>query len=270
MTITFIGAGNMAGSLIRGLLASGTDPQTITAADPSQQQLDGFTGMDITTTQDNAAAVADADVVVLAIKPQIIGSVLTQLPALKSEQLVISIVAGIDMASLQDWLPEHQPVVRCMPNTPALLGAGITGLYANAAVSSDQRASAQQILNAVGSSVWVKEEHLLDAVTAVSGSGPAYYFLLMESMVTTAQALGLDADTSRQLVVETARGAALMACEPDADPATLRRNVTSPGGTTEAALNVMSEQSLPQTVDTALRAAAARAKTLAKAFGSQA
>ena len=270
MTIAFIGAGNMAGSLIKGLQNSGTPAQQITAADPFQKQLDGFADLGINTTQDNALAVANADVVVLAIKPQITGRVLTELPALAPDQLVISIVAGIDMRSLQDWLPDNQPIVRCMPNTPALLGAGITGLYANASVTDDQRAGAEQILNGVGSSVWVAEEGLLDAVTAVSGSGPAYYFLLMESMVASAQTLGLDAETSRKLVVETARGAALMACEPEADPATLRRNVTTPGGTTEAALNVMSDQSLPQTVDNALQAAAARAKTLAKEFGSQA
>jgi len=270
MTIAFIGAGNMAGSLIKGLRNSGTSGQQITAADPFQKQLDSFADLGINTTQDNAEAVVGAEIVVLAIKPQVTGKVLTELPALGQDQLVISIVAGIDMGSLQDWLPDNQPIVRCMPNTPALLGAGITGLYANASVSDNQRARAEQILNGVGSSVWVSEESLLDAVTAVSGSGPAYYFLLMESMVTSAQALGLDAETSRKLVVETARGAALMACEPDADPATLRRNVTSPGGTTEAALDVMSNHSLPQTVDSALQAAAARAKALAKEFGSRA
>jgi pyrroline-5-carboxylate reductase len=269
MTIAFIGAGNMAGSLIKGLLNSGTPAQQITAADPSQEQLDALALLNVNTTQDNALAVANADVVVLAIKPQITGAVLAKLPALRRDQLVISIVAGIDMSSLQDWLPDRQPIVRCMPNTPALLGAGITGLYANASVNDEQRAEAEQILNGVGSSVWVAKDGLLDAVTAVSGSGPAYYFLLMESMVTSAQKLGLDLETSRKLVVETARGAALMACEPQADPGTLRRNVTSPGGTTEAALTVMSDQSLPQTVDKALQAAAARAKALAKEFGSQ-
>jgi pyrroline-5-carboxylate reductase len=270
MTIAFIGAGNMAGSLIRGLKTSGTPAGHIVAADPAQAQLNALANLGIKTTTDNAVAVDTADIVVLAIKPQITGSVLQQLPPLKRHQLVISIVAGIDMRSLQDWLPNEQPIVRCMPNTPALLGAGITGLFANSSVNDAQRQEAQDILNGVGSSVWVAEETQLDAVTAVSGSGPAYYFLLMESMVASARALGLDADTSRKLVVETARGAALMACEPDADPATLRRNVTSPGGTTEAALNVMQEQGLPTTVDNALKAAKDRAEALALEFGSDA
>jgi len=270
MTIAFIGAGNMAGSLIRGLKTSGTPAGHIVAADPAQAQLNALANLGIKTTTDNAVAVDMADIVVLAIKPQITGSVLQQLPPLKRHQLVISIVAGIDMRSLQDWLPNEQPIVRCMPNTPALLGAGITGLFANSSVNDAQRQEAQDILNGVGSSVWVAEETQLDAVTAVSGSGPAYYFLLMESMVASARALGLDADTSRKLVVETARGAALMACEPDADPATLRRNVTSPGGTTEAALNVMQEQGLPTTVDNALKAAKDRAEALALEFGSDA
>jgi pyrroline-5-carboxylate reductase len=270
MTIAFIGAGNMAGSLIRGLKTSGTPAGHIVAADPAQAQLNALANLGIKTTTDNAVAVDTADIVVLAIKPQITGSVLQQLPPLKRHQLVISIVAGIDMRSLQDWLPNEQPIVRCMPNTPALLGAGITGLFANSSVNDAQRQEAQDILNGVGSSVWVAEETQLDAVTAVSGSGPAYYFLLMESMVASARALGLDADASRKLVVETARGAALMACEPDADPATLRRNVTSPGGTTEAALNVMQEQGLPTTVDNALKAAKDRAEALALEFGSEA
>ena len=269
MTIAFIGAGNMAGSLIRGLQASGYLAGEIVAADPAKSQLDVLSALGIKTTTDNAQAVVDADVVVLAIKPQITGDVLQALPALKPDQLVISIVAGIDTHSLGNWLPDQQPIVRCMPNTPALLGAGITGLYANASVNDAQRVQAETLLNGVGSSVWVNDEDQLDAVTAVSGSGPAYYFLLMESMIESAQALGLDAQASRQLVVETARGAALMACEPDTDPATLRRNVTSPGGTTEAALNVMQAENLGHIVDRALLAAKQRAATLATEFGSK-
>lgn len=270
MKIAFIGAGNMAGSLIRGLQAGAVPAGDIIAADPAQGQLTALAELGVQTTTDNAVATASADIIVLAIKPQITGTVLGQLPSLSPHQLVISIVAGIDMSSLQDWLTQGQPIVRCMPNTPALLGAGITGLFANPAVSAQQRSAASQILDSVGSSVWVGEEAQLDAVTAVSGSGPAYFFLLMESMVASAQKLGLDAATSRQLVVETARGAALMACQPEADPATLRHNVTSPGGTTEAALNTMQAQGLADTVDAALRAARDRAETLAVEFGSKA
>ena len=270
MKIAFIGAGNMASSLIRGLQAGAVPAEDIIAADPVQRQLAALADLGVQTTTDNAVAVASADTIVLAIKPQVTGTVLGQLPPLNSHQLVISIVAGIDMSSLQDWLPQGQPIVRCMPNTPALLGAGITGLFANREVSAQQREAASQILNSVGSSVWVAQEAQLDAVTAVSGSGPAYFFLLMESMVASAQKLGLDPSISRQLVVETARGAALMACQPGADPATLRRNVTSPGGTTEAALNTMQAQGLADTVDTALHAARDRAETLAVEFGSKA
>ena len=270
MTIAFIGAGNMAGSLIRGLQAGGYSADDIVAADPAQSQLDALATLGISTTLDNARAVNQAEIVVLAIKPQITGDVVQALPALQPDQLVISIVAGIDTRSLGDWLPDRQPIVRCMPNTPALLGAGITGLYANSWVTDIQRGAAEAILNGVGSSVWVSEESQLDAVTAVSGSGPAYYFLLMESMIESAQALGLDATASRRLVVETARGAALMACEPKADPGTLRRNVTSPGGTTEAALKVMQEENLSRIVDRALGAAKQRAEALATEFGSKA
>ena len=269
MTIAFIGAGNMASSLIKGLQASGVPCGDIVAADPMESQLAPLNTLGVKTTTENAIAVAAADTVVLAVKPQIAGKVLEQLPDLSPHQLVISIVAGIDMSSLMDWLPAGQPIVRCMPNTPALLGAGITGLFANDAVNEIQRGQTQRILNGVGSSVWVSEESLIDVVTAVSGSGPAYYFLGMESMIDRGIALGLDAATSRKLVVETARGAALMACEPDTDPAELRRNVTSPGGTTQAALKVMLDHKMPDIVGSAVDAANDRAKGLAEEFGSK-
>jgi pyrroline-5-carboxylate reductase len=269
VSIAFIGAGNMAGSLINGLLESGTSPREIAAADPMAIQLEKFAALGVVTANNNDQAVDGADVIVLAVKPQVTGAVLEALSGLKPHQLIISIVAGIDLRSLETWLPENQPIVRCMPNTPALLGAGMTGLFANSRVSDQQKASATHILEAVGEVAWVNEEAHLDAVTAVSGSGPAYFFLLMENMIAAGQKLGLDAELSRKLTEQTAFGAALMAQKNDVDPGTLRKNVTSPGGTTEAALNLMLAQGLPATVIDALSAAENRAKELAVEFGAK-
>ncbi len=267
LQITFIGAGNMASSLIHGLLDSGVPGQQITAADPADAQLAKLQTLGVNVTSDNAKAVSGADAIVLATKPQLAGIVLEALPNLQPKQLVISIAAGINIDSLQAWLPNDQPIVRCMPNTPALVNAGITGLFANPHVSAQQRADAGQILDAVGSSIWVDEESQIDAVTAVSGSGPAYFFLLMESMIEAGQTLGLSAEVSHTLAVQTARGAALMACQKGADPSALRQGVTSKGGTTAAALAVMQSQGLPKTVAEALLAAKVRAEELAVEFG---
>lgn len=269
MSIAFIGAGNMAGSLINGLIESGTAPSEIAVADPVATQLEKFSALGVSAAASNDSAVEVADVVVLAVKPQVTGRVLTQLSGLKPHQLIISIVAGIDLRSLEAWLPEKQPIVRCMPNTPALLGAGMTGLFANKQVSHSQKDSATHILSAVGEVAWVTKETHLDAVTALSGSGPAYFFLLMENMILAGQKLGLDAELSKKLTQQTAFGAALMAQNNDIDPGTLRKNVTSPGGTTEAALNLMLNEGLPATVIEALTAAENRAKELAVEFGAK-
>ncbi len=265
-TIAFIGAGNMARSLISGLLNSGCEPGLIRASDPVAAQRDMLASMGIAVGADNTAALSGADVVVLAVKPQVLGTVVKALP-LQAGQLVVSIAAGVPIASLEQWTRPVQPIVRCMPNTPALVGAGITGLYANSAVSAAGRARASTILGAVGATIWVDEEHLLDAVTAVSGSGPAYYFYLMEAMIEAGEALGLPRATAVALTLETAYGAALMARQPGADPATLRANVTSPGGTTERALDILGDADLCGIVQHAINGAALRARELATEFG---
>jgi len=264
-TIAFVGAGNMARSLISGLLASGYDAARIRASDPSAEQRSAAAALGVTVAADNAAAIAAADVVVLAVKPQVMGAVTTALP-LGREQLVISIAAGVPIASIERWSSAAQPVVRCMPNTPALLGAGITGLYANPAVGTAGRALAERILGAAGRTVWVEKEDQLDAVTAVSGSGPAYFFYLMEAMIEAGQALGLSKAVAEELTLETAYGAALMARQRDAEPGQLRRNVTSPGGTTERALSILEDAGVRRSVAAAIGGAAERARELAREF----
>lgn len=265
--LTFIGAGNMAGSLIHGLLSNGHDPAKLRVADPIEAQLKQFADLGVTTYTDNNAAIADAEVVVLAVKPQIAQTVVSALQSLHPKQLLLSIAAGINLASLTNWSNATQAIVRCMPNTPALLGAGMSALYANPHSTPAQIASAEQILKAAGETLWVPEEKALDAVTAVSGSGPAYFFLLMEAMVQGGVDLGLDHDTATHLTLQTAYGAALMARDSVDSPAVLRNNVTSPGGTTAAALQVMLDNQLPATIVAALHAADTRAAELALEFG---
>lgn len=268
LRIAFIGAGNMAASLIGGLLAKGVPADNIHASEPAaerRQQLQQDLG--IHTHADNSQACNDADVVVLAVKPQIMAEVCQPLAtSLQPGQLIISIAAGISCNSLQQWL-QHQAVVRCMPNTPALLQQGISGLFAAEAVSPDQRQQAESILNAVGESVWVAREDLLDAVTAVSGSGPAYFFLLMEAMTHSGIQLGLEPDTAARLALKTALGAAQMADQGDVDVATLRARVTSPQGTTDAAIRSFETDGFRQVVERALHAAADRSAELARELG---
>ena len=188
---------------------------------------------------------------------------------IRPEQLLVSIAAGIDSESLKLWTSDTQPIVRCMPNTPALLGAGMTALYANEYCDNDHQQTANTILSSAGKTVWVDQESKLDAVTAVSGSGPAYFFALMEAMVEAGVSLGLDREMATQLTVQTGVGAALMADRTDDNPATLRANVTSPGGTTEAALTVMRDAGFNEIMRDALDAAARRSQTLAREFGGK-
>ncbi len=266
MTITFIGAGNMARSLASGLLAAGMAPDRVRAADPSPDQRARLAELGLATFTDNAAAVADADVVVLAVKPQVLGAVLSELRP-SPAQLLISIAAGVPLAALESWSAPGTPIVRCMPNTPALLGAGITGLFANAAVTAAQRTRSEEILGSAGQTLWVQHESLLDAVTAVSGSGPAYFFYLMEAMIDAGERLGLDRDSATRLTLQTALGAARMACEGSDPPAQLRTNVTSPGGTTERALSILDGAAVHDAMQRAVAGAAQRAAELAKEFG---
>jgi pyrroline-5-carboxylate reductase len=271
-TLTFIGGGNMAASLIGGLIADGWSPDRIRVADPDANRLTGLAQrFPIRTSADNLEVIQGADALVLAVKPQLLGEVARQIaPAIPHQAVVISIAAGIRETTLRDWLGSDCAIVRCMPNTPALVQSGATALYANPQVSEAQRSLAESVLRAVGLALWVEDEALMDAVTALSGSGPAYFFLFMEALQAAGTELGLPAETARLLTLQTAFGAAKMALESRDNAATLRRQVTSPGGTTERALEVLLQENLQATVLKALQAAAARSRELAAEFGADA
>ncbi|MCG7577576.1 MULTISPECIES: pyrroline-5-carboxylate reductase [unclassified Halomonas] len=271
--ITFIGAGNMASAIIGGLIESGVSPSDITATAPNDSELAPLKArLGIHTHTDNSAAVSGADVVVLAVKPQIMRSVCEALRDSVQQQapLVMSIAAGLDAGTIDQWLGGGNALVRCMPNTPSLVGIGASGLYANAAVSDAQRTLATQLMEAVGIVEWVDEERLLDAVTAVSGSAPAYFFLMFEAMEEAAVKLGLPADTARRLAIQTALGASTMAQRSDKDPATLKQNVMSPGGTTERAIHHMEEANLRTIIADAMNACAERADAMSKELSGNA
>ncbi|MGM0541709.1 MAG: pyrroline-5-carboxylate reductase [Pseudomonadota bacterium] len=272
-TICFIGAGNMAQSLIGGLLASGYSKTHIIATDPTSAQRDQITQtFGIHCFADNNEAISQADIIVLAVKPQILRSVCKDIQASVQANpcLVISVAAGIRSQDINRWLGNKMSIVRTMPNTPALIQTGATGLFANPFVSADQKSQAEHILRAAGITIWVENEQQLDVVTALSGSGPAYYFLFMEAMEEAAQKMGLDAKTAHLLTMQTALGAAKMVMESQQDCATLRKNVTSPNGTTEKAIQKFEESNLRQTVEAAMLCAQKRAKELADELGGQA
>ncbi|SFB23586.1 pyrroline-5-carboxylate reductase [Pseudomonas sp. NFIX10] len=266
--IAFIGAGNMAASLIGGLRAKGLDASLIRASDPGEETRTRVSAEHgIETFADNAQAIDGVDVIVLAVKPQAMKTVCEALrPSLKPHQLVVSIAAGITCASMNNWLGE-QPIVRCMPNTPALLRQGVSGLFATPRVTAEQRQQAETLLSAVGLALWLDTEQQLDAVTAVSGSGPAYFFLLIEAMTAAGEKLGLTRETAAQLTLQTALGAAHMAVSSDVDAAELRRRVTSPAGTTEAAIKSFQAGGFEALVEKALGAAAHRSAEMAEQLG---
>jgi pyrroline-5-carboxylate reductase len=271
-TLTFIGGGNMARSLIGGLLANGVVASRIRVVDPneSQRQLLANMGVAAYGTQDEA--LLGSDVIVLAVKPQAMAVVAQSLASYVQQHkpLMVSVAAGIRCDDLNRWLGGNAAIVRTMPNTPALVQSGATGLYANASVSNDQKGQAESLMRAVGLSVWVHDEALLDAVTALSGSGPAYYFLMMEAMIAAGEQLGLDTKTATLLTVQTALGAAKMAIESAASPAELRAQVTSPNGTTEKAIHSFEQSELAAVVLTAMQAAKDRAIEMADQLGAQA
>jgi len=260
----------MANSLIRGLLAKGVSAGHLIAADIDSDKLAALQNECAIEIANSKEIAATADVVILAVKPQVMMDVCRQIrPALDSRScLVISIAAGITAEHLKVWLGDHLAIVRCMPNTPALVGKGATALWANEQVSAVQRSLAEEILAAVGVAIWLADESDMDAVTALSGSGPAYFFLLMEAMQDAALDLGLDADVARQLTYQTALGAAELALNSSASTAELRRQVTSPGGTTEQALNRFEQGGLRTLVKDALSAAQRRSRELAREFGN--
>jgi pyrroline-5-carboxylate reductase len=270
VNIAFVGGGNMARSLIGGLLARGWRAQQIVVADPLPAQLESLRAQyAVQVTDDNAVAARDADVIVLAVKPQEMRRAAQGIRTVIADKqpLVISVAAGIRASDIQRWLP-GTAIVRAMPNRPALQGCGMTGLYAAADVSTERRELAEQILAAVGATLWLEREQHMDVVTAVSGSGPAYFFLLIEMLEQAAVAQGLSPQASRRLAIETAYGSGAMARAADESPAVLRQQVTSKGGTTDAALRVLEERGIRAAFDVAIAAATRRAAELADEFGS--
>lgn len=267
--IAFIGAGNMSRCIIAGLVTNGFEATNITAANPSIGKLDALhSEFNININQDNVTAAQNADVIVLAVKPQMMAVACEQLSALGSQlsgKLIVSVAAGVTCERIKALLTVDVAVIRCMPNTPSLYGKGVCGIYASQA-NDEQKALADDLMQATGLVVWVEQESQIDAITAVTGSGPAYFFLFMEAMVAKAQQLGFDEVTARQLVQHTASGAATMVEKTDQSIAQLRQNVTSKGGTTAAALATYNEQGLTAMVDDAIQAAFDRAQALAKSL----
>ncbi|MGD2075458.1 MAG: pyrroline-5-carboxylate reductase [Gammaproteobacteria bacterium] len=268
--LALIGAGNMARSLVGGLIADGWDPGRISISDPDPEQLAVLNSrFSVRTDTSNTAVTADSEVVVLAVKPQTIQEVARELTGSVQRQspLVISIAAGVRAADLQRWLGGKCALVRCMPNTPALIQSGATALFASDSVSADQKDLAETILRAVGLVLWIDNEDLMDAVTALSGSGPAYFLLVIEALQQAGEALGLNHKTAHLLALQTAFGAAKMALESSEDVAVLRKQVTSPGGTTERALAVLEDGGLRTLFHNALTAARDRSRELAEQIG---
>ncbi len=270
--ITFIGGGNMATSLIGGLLETGASPEKITVSDPNTTPL-AATRFQIQCNTDNIQAIEKAGVVVLAVKPEILPEVAKNLSTAIPVQLplFISIAAGIRIDDINRWLGAHYnlPIIRVMPNTPALVGSGASALYAGKHVTQSHRELAENILRAVGLTLWVDDESSMDMVTAVSGSGPAYFFYIMEVLEKSAINLGLSQENARLLTLQTAFGAAKMALESEEDASTLRARVTSKGGTTERGLNELQNGGLQNLFDQAVHAAHQRATEIAKQFGEQ-
>lgn len=270
--IAVIGGGQMARALVGGWLTRGAPPEHISIADPVESQREWMARRfhKIALHADNAAAAAQAEVWILAVKPQQLADVACALAPLASERkpLVISIAAGVGASDLSRWLGGETSVVRAMPNRPALIGAGVSGLYAGDGVSQTHRDTAERLLEAVGTAVWVGQEADIDLVTAVSGSGPAYFFLLIELLEAAGIAEGLSPEVARKLAVGTAAGASALAMASGEEPAVLREQVTSKGGTTAAALEVFKEAGLQAIVSRAVAAAAERSREIAAEFGA--
>ena len=262
----------MASSLIKGLIASGHPPEHIYVSDIDNEKLQILkSNLNINISQNNDQIIHESDVVVLSVKPQTLRSIAVKSASTiqQKKPLVVSIAAGINQDSLAKWLGMNCAIVRCMPNTPALVQTGATALHANINVSETQRDLAENILRSVGLALWVEDENLMDAVTAVSGSGPAYFFLLMEAMEKTAMELGLSEHTARLLIQQTALGAAKIALESARSPEQLRKEVTSPGGTTQQAIATFEEGNFMNLVSDALRAARDRSIEISRQLGGE-
>jgi len=260
--IGFIGAGNMASSIIGGLLNAGYATDNIRASDPSPAQSD--LSLDIEVLNDNEAIAEWADIIILAVKPQVLKTVCKQIAGQvkQHDKLIISIAAGIRSTSITDWLGADAACIRVMPNTPALLGLGMSGLYANPHTSGEQVNTASDIMQTVGKVAQFDNEEMIDSVTAISGSGPAYFFLLIEAMIKAGIQQGLNEDDAKSMVLQTAVGAATMAVQSDVDTEELRRRVTSPGGTTERAIQTLLDGDFMQLISSAIDAASKRSVEL--------
>jgi pyrroline-5-carboxylate reductase len=270
LTVSFIGGGNMGAALIRGLIAKGLAPHNIAVGEPVPARRATLAQQfGVRVTDDNREAAQGADVLVLAVKPQDMAVTVQSFVEVFRPRapLVLSIAAGIRVADIQGWCGPGVPVVRAMPNRPALNGAGATAIYAPMGLADAHRGLAEQVLGASGTTVWVRDEHSLDVVTALSGSGPAYFFLLAELMTDAAVGLGLERDSARELAIQTLYGSGLMARESDGNLQRLRSEVTSKGGTTEAALRSFDASNLRDIVAAALKAATDRAGELAQGSG---
>jgi len=268
--IGFIGAGNMAYALIKGLLSDGFEAKNINVSDANPELLEKRSSeLGVTAQPDNVSLLNNSDIVVFAVKPQVLSVVCHELKNKAStDQLFVSVVAGIKSKDINRWLGGDFALVRTMPNTPALFQSGVTGLYANELVNDLQKKSVNLLLSAVGECFWVNEENLLDAITAISGSGPAYFFLMMQSMKQAAMALGLDEDTADALSIKTSLGASIMATNSGKDSRTLRAEVTSPNGTTQSAIETFQDQNFEGIVAAATRAAYDRARELSQELGN--
>ncbi|UXY14710.1 pyrroline-5-carboxylate reductase [Chitiniphilus purpureus] len=267
MDISFIGGGNMAAAMIGGLIQEGTAPQRIHVVDPDETKLHELAQRYGVSTARPGAALPSSRMAVLAVKPQQLEAVARQLAPELGGTLVVSIAAGIRSDTLAHWLGGHTRIVRVMPNTPALVRAGLSGAFAAPAVSDDDRAAAETVLRAIGEVVWVAEESRIDGITAISGSGPAYVFYFMEALQEAARAQGFDVSTARTLAYQTFAGAVALALASEDDAATLRLKVTSKGGTTERAIGTFEQQGLRDIVIAAAAAAATRSRELGDELG---
>lgn len=268
LKIAFVGGGNMAAALIGGLAGKLTAGANIHVVDINEEALEKLQSQfGVTTARQIDAAVASSDVIVLAVKPQQMKDVAAQLRPHVTTQLVLSIAAGIRAVDLSRWLNGHDAIVRTMPNTPALIGKGITGMVAMDGASEQQRAEADAIMRAVGATVWLSDETLIDPVTAVSASGPAYVFYFIEAMQQAAQEMGLTAEQGNELAIATFVGASQLAAESTEPVSVLRERVTSKGGTTHAALTSMATSGVKEAIVRALKAASERGRQLGEEFG---
>ena len=268
MQVCFIGGGNMASALIGGLLRNGWSAESIAVVEVDAQARSRIERDFGVRTHPDSSGAAGTDCVVLAVKPQQLREVARSLAQTAREALVISIAAGVRASDLSRWLGGHRRIVRAMPNTPALVLAGMTGLYAAPDVSSDDRERAEEILRAAGRTVWVREESEIDAVTAISGSGPAYVFYFIEALQQAAADLGFAPEAAREIALQTFAGAVKLATESTDDAATLRAKVTSKGGTTERALAQLESDGVKAAVVRAARAACERSRELGDALGA--